>query len=126
METTVKEHLKIKMLSLGAEARVIRIQEQRLRNRIRKNRAKQFTKTVDRDESAWASIREHRLKVVRPEARASLLAYGFLRGREYLQMEPKTYTKLDPDRILTLAKKFGSKEQQINMPTLKAWLTRVS
>ena len=71
--------LKIKIKSLAAEAAIIRKEERKeLGWRRRKN---------DPSRATYQSLRNHRVDTVRRTARYSLLAYGFLRGREYLRME---------------------------------------
>lgn len=61
--------LKVKVKSLTAEARIIRLEEQRSTGSLRD------------------ALCLHRRGVVRQAARESQLAYGFLRGRTYHQME---------------------------------------
>ena len=63
--------LKVKIKALAAEARIIRREERR--------------------SSGWLrdQLASHRMVTVRNEARASLLAYGFIRGKTLAQMEPK-------------------------------------
>ncbi len=68
----MKTYLKIKIKSLAAEARIIRQEE------------KKWPGPSD----VRLGLREHRIKDVRREARAALLAYGYLRGRTIHQMEP--------------------------------------
>lgn len=51
----------------------------------------------------------HRRGIVRSEARSALLAYGFLRGRPYQLMEPKSYGPPDWNRVRQLVDKFGIK-----------------
>jgi len=80
--------LKVKLKSLAAEARIIRQQELRspgLRDRLR----------------------EHRIFPVRREARNTLVAYGYLRGRDYLCIEN---AKSPPDwaAVTAMVKKYGA------------------
>ena len=67
----MKTHLKIKIKSLAAEARIIKAEERKWRY----------------PHPMRESLRRHRRKEVRAEARHSLIAYGFLRGRRYAQVE---------------------------------------
>jgi hypothetical protein len=57
----------------------------------------------------WRTLREHRKLDLRSEARSAQLAYGFLRGRSYKEIEAKHRHKHDPDwtRIQEIATKFG-------------------
>jgi hypothetical protein len=73
--------LKVKIKSLAAEARIIRLEEKRSNGRLR-----------------W-ELWQHRVEVVRKEARLSQLAYGFLRGKQYEQIERKVGPELPNGRI---------------------------
>lgn len=84
-----REMLRVKLKSLAAEAKIIRAEEQR-------------THTVLRSE-----LHDHRVKVVRSEARCTHLAYGFIRGRTLEQMEPSSETEPDWDRVRKMLKKYG-------------------
>jgi hypothetical protein len=100
--------LKIKLKSLAAEARIIRAEEIKLRNRARQRRAK--GKTVD--VSLLDTLHDHRVQAVRRESRLTHLAYGFLRGRSYNAMERKA-TALKPSdwtRVKTMITKYGGTE----------------
>lgn len=97
--------LKVKIKSLAAEAHIIRTEERRARGTLR-------------DE-----LHNHRVITVRQEQRATLLAYGFLRGRTLAQIEPHSLPpslRAQPDwkRVETMVKKYGSKEQR---ESLDAW-----
>lgn len=65
-------YLKVKVKSLEAEAKIIRLEE-------RKHR---------KDDAIRNGLTQHRKTVVRIEQRATLLAYGFLRGKAYREIEP--------------------------------------
>jgi hypothetical protein len=47
--------------------------------------------------SEYEELRRHRQGIVGNEARASLLAYGFLRGRPYAAMEARVNDGNAPD-----------------------------
>lgn len=64
-----REMLKVKVKSLAAEARIIRREEVRAKGGLR------------------AQLHDHRVVVVRQEARIAQLAYGLIRGRTIDQME---------------------------------------
>lgn len=74
-----------------------------------------------KDQSTWSSLRHHRVHVVRPEARASHLARGFLNGVEYALMEEKTYHKVDFDRILSIAERFSDEAPQVLKQRFSEW-----
>jgi hypothetical protein len=85
--------LRVKIKSLAVEARIIRREELRTHGALREE------------------LYMHRIHDVRSEARASCLAYGFIRGRTLDQME-RGRTMLDPatqKRVDALMKKYGPK-----------------
>lgn len=90
--------LKIKAKSLASEARFIRKEELRMKHKLKDGRertAEQSGELAWRRESLW----KHRTNVVRPEARATQLARGFLRGRTYRDLEPNA--KSTPSWVAT-------------------------
>lgn len=52
-------------------------------------------------------LRHHRTVDVRDETRAALLAYGFLRGKKYRELEPNALSEPDWGRVFAIARKFG-------------------
>ncbi|MEE8114492.1 MAG: hypothetical protein V3T23_09055 [Nitrososphaerales archaeon] len=117
-----RAYLKVKIKSLAAEAKIIRKETKRAKR---------------------ASIRDglalHRKGIVRTEARHTHLAYGFLRGREYRQMERTTHEAPDWDKVRKMVDKYGShldwssedcgysshsaRKQEVRK-RFEAWLTR--
>lgn len=80
--------LKVKIKALAAEARIIKTAAQRSRR--------------------WCNeLTEHRRRVVRPAARNTLLAYGFLRGRGYSQIEPGATTPPDWKAVQRMVATYG-------------------
>ena len=104
----MSHQLKIKFLSLAAEARVIKAQEKRTLAKMRKRRAKQ--KPVDNLKFQWNSMRDHRRQWVRPEARATHLARAFIKGVPYAKVEDpeKTTKPLPATRITQLVRSYAS------------------
>ena len=88
----MKIYLKMKIMSLAAEARIIRAEE----------------KKWPGEHPARHGPHRHRIHEVRAEARHALLAYGFLCGREYRQLEGNAARAPDWDRVQRLAEKFGA------------------
>lgn len=88
MFTKIKA-LKVKIKSLAAEARIIRLEEARTK-----------------DYQLKCVLYYHRVNDVRTEARLSQLAYGFLRGREYQEIEKSTQL-INWKRVEKLVEKFG-------------------
>lgn len=68
-------------------------------------------------------IRRERTIVIRRETRSQLLAYGFLRGRDYLVMERICYMQPDWGRVEKLVVEHSRKDdQRIVMQRFTAWL----
>ena len=82
-------YLKVKIKSLAEEARIIRKETHRAKNISIKN-----------------GLAEHRKGIVRFEARHTQLAYGFLRGLAYSQMESKTHTEPTWKRMRKMVEKY--------------------
>lgn len=68
-----REMLRIKLKALAAEARIIRSEAARTHGQLRHE------------------MNMHRAGVVRDTARATHIAYGFIRGRTLEQMEPRRH-----------------------------------
>ena len=90
MITRVKM-LKVKIKSLAAEARIIRLEEKR-------------SKPGSKEQ---CELHTHRVLDVRKEQRLSLLAYAFIRGRSLDRCERHSATKPDWQRVAKLIEKFG-------------------
>ena len=86
-----RTYLKVKIKSLAEEARIIRKETKRARTVSIKN-----------------GLALHRKGIVRNEARHTCLAYGFLRGLEYRQMEHKAFVAPDWAKIRRMVQKYGS------------------
>lgn len=81
----MRAYLKVKSKTLAAEARIIRLERQKARAAWRRKRENTSA------QSRMIGLDQHRRGVVRPEARATCLAYGFLKGRTAVQMEQTSY-----------------------------------
>lgn len=73
-------YLKVKLKSLMAEAKIIRREEDRAPNK----------ETLE-------GLHYHRTMEIRKEARATHLAYGFLRGLRWDQMEKPSKDSIEPE-----------------------------
>lgn len=82
-------HLKVKIKSLAAEARIIRHEERKYRGLERR------------------ALQDHRRGVVRYEARHSQLAYAFIRGRPYSAVEAKCHEAPDWDKVRSIVTRFS-------------------
>ena len=100
----------MKVKSLAAEARIIRLEER-----------KALGRRVP-DAAVYASLRTHRVCAVRREQRSSLLAYGFLRGRPYAAIETPAATN-PPDwaRVKKIASRFNGHWLDTDKSALDAW-----
>jgi len=101
--------LKIKLKTLAAEAKFIRREELRLKGNMKRDAYREH-------------LYLHRINVVRREARATHLAYQFLRGIPYEQVENHALPLVRPprwDRVLTMVQKYGDKP--LTLDDLKAW-----
>ncbi len=83
-------YLKVKIKSLGEEARIIRKETKR-------------TRCISIKEGLY----RHRIDTVRPEARHTHLAYGFIRGRTFKQIENKSKVAPDWKRVRKMVEKYG-------------------
>jgi len=109
-------HLKIKIKTLGAESRFIRQGEIQHRNQARKARAKGRWTIARRHETEHWWLYTHRLHTVQPAARTNHLAYGFLRGRSYSEMEAKARIEPDWKAIEKVVRRFDG-----NMADFETW-----
>lgn len=100
----MRVHLKIKIKSLAAEARIIRLEELRRKGG-----------------DVRTSLHHHRVGVVRREARLALLAYGFLRGREYTTIEPAPLSQPDWTRLGNMIDRFAEEKDKGYAERFKLW-----
>lgn len=122
--------LKIKSRSLALEGQLIHQNESKLKRQIERCKAKiaelnsmpplevttadlNFIKeceaTLARLRADRDSLRHHRKDIVRPFTRTAMLAYGFLKGRAYKEMERKRYTDPDWDALAKTIERHGSR-----------------
>lgn len=91
--------LKIKLKHLAEEVRIIKREESKYKG--------------PRWGQSWArvSLMVHRLYTVRPEIRDAHLAYGYLRGKERVQIESSATTEPNWENVLRIVKKYGTRKQ---------------
>lgn len=111
----MKIELKIKLISLGLEAQAIKRIERKLKSKPG------YKVDGSNTRKAFKSIQDHRRHDIRREARHSHLAYGFLRGRDYIQMELSAYTKPDWSKVESIAKRFSDQDPRIFAQTFEEW-----
>lgn len=117
----MRVYLKIKIKSLAAEAAIIRQEE----NRCRRSQAYAKAHDNEADKEQWGLTRfglaSHRRFEVRPESRHAGLAYGFLKGRSYAQMEVWCHEAPDFERIAKLAERFGEGDRREIAQRFQQW-----
>lgn len=106
-------YLKVKIKSLAEEARIIRRMENDLKAKGPHN--------LEARDTFWG-LRNHRTNDVRNEARAAQLAYGFLRGRDYRQLESKSYSTPPLKRTTDLIRKYGRPGDKLHIKDVERWL----
>lgn len=106
----MKTYLKIKLNHLAAEARINKKEKHKWMKKAARGRQVAFEKGIENPiKSTMAdSIHHHRMTCIRPEARDSLLAYGFLRGKSYAQIEAKRFTDPNWSNIKANIKRFNA------------------
>ena len=99
-----REMLRVKLKNLAQEAKLIRREEQRSFGQLREE------------------LYRHRIDVVRVAARETHLAYGFIRGRAWADMEQNPETFPNWEAVRKMVKKYGPKdfvEPECMKPALK-------
>lgn len=86
-----RAYLKVKIKSLAAEAKIIRKETKRAKLISIKN-----------------GLYRHRIDVVRVEARHTHLAYGFLRGKTYQQIEHNAQEAPNWPKVRKMIEKYGT------------------
>ncbi|WP_027685072.1 hypothetical protein [Rhizobium leguminosarum] len=137
----MKVYLKVKIKSLAAEAQMIRKEERKcnigcrarvkIRRRLRKSNElttaertrmeRQLSKPSETAMQAFWGLRLHRTYDVREEARAAHVAYGFLRGRTYAQVEGAALSSPKWDRVEALVKKYGDGDLADRLKKFSEW-----
>jgi len=127
-----KTYLKVKIKSLAAEARIIRKEEHKAKAHYRYLKNKQgHEDQYNRAQSTWYGLQQHRKIDVRQEARASLLAYAFIRNKPFVFAEPNTDRFANDGsfkyelacltgRIAKMATKYGDKK--VESEDIKKWI----
>lgn len=122
--------LKVKVKSLAEEARVIRREEGKAKGLAQRIERKVKASGVEMPpadpaavaawETAWETrchhrqafhrLQEHRRGKLRVEARCAQLAYGYIRGRKYSQLEGTRRANNPPDgkRVVEIVWSFGN------------------
>ncbi len=115
----MKTYLKVKIKHLGAEARIIKAEKEKWLRKAAKGRAnvaKRQGNPPNTPSNMANALHEHRVNCVRKECRDSHLAYGFLRGMRYEQVEARRYTDPDWINVFAIIQRFYKAIYGINMP----------
>lgn len=104
-------HLRVKIKSLAAEAKIIRDEERRAK-------ASKQTTLVN-------SLSNHRRGIVRRESRHSQLAYGFMRNRKLAAIESRCSARPDWEAVRKMVERFAgawSDKEKLDIKTrLELW-----
>jgi hypothetical protein len=98
--------IQVKIMSLAAEAAIIRRLERKALSSARGARARK-TNVLQKHEAQYLSLRWHRIGPVRDEARASLLTQAYLRGMPYKAVEHPNSTPIPMSRVVDLLAKYS-------------------
>jgi hypothetical protein len=108
--------LKIKAKHLALEPQIIRLEEKKLKKRMKYHRSDDSKSSIQLE---WKlhSLTNHRKFNVRNEARATHLARAFLAGKPYSKCEKKRNNNIYFNvyivpRILAMVTKYGTGEQR--------------
>lgn len=93
LDTTARAKFRVKIKSLAEEARIIR-------QEARRYRGEKYRATAE-------CVRSHNMNVVRPEARATQLAYAFARGVDYRVVENRGTKPLPSRRMAAMLRGIG-------------------
>jgi len=108
-----RELLKIKIKSLAEESKMIRKAEKRAKYASKHPNERMSLGDQKHARKIWLSMAGHRRGTVREESRATLLAYGFLRGNTLMSMESSTSpistyeANLLNKKIVEMVEKYG-------------------
>lgn len=121
MFTEQLAYLSIKIKSLAAEAVLIRVDENKYRQR-HKSDADQQSERSRQARAAWLGLKQHRRWDVRREARAALLAFGLIKGMPYRNIEAKCWEEPDWRRVAAIVRKYGGYKNEADaLAVVKAW-----
>lgn len=95
----MQTYLKVKIKSLAEEARIIRLEEDKAKKRIRKGRGEV--------QKLYNGLYLHRVRDVRHEQRSTLIAYAMLRGKTRGQTEPNCKKWIDTKRVAAMLQRYS-------------------
>ena len=111
-------YLKMKPLSLAEETKLISKEEKRWLRKAAEARRRE--KDSSKFEEVYTGLNVHKRRELRRESRSAHIAYSFLKGRDYSEIEQKSRTEPDWTRIKRIASKY--KDSGISDTELDNWL----
>lgn len=123
----MKDYLLTKCISLGLEAKFIKQREYRalkLANEARtKGNYKDFPAQVLYYEKLYRGLKEHRCELIRKETRWASIAYGFLCGKKYSEIERISYIQPNWEKIEKLVLRYGERPSDELKAEFNVWKT---
>jgi len=115
--------LKVKFNTLSEETKIIKREEQKALKYGRK--LSKLGKPNDVPYCRFENLHDHRISVVRPTARATHLARGYIRGLDYKQIE--NYTNRVPTHLIPkiepMIQKYGlEKHTNVTPEAIREWM----
>lgn len=101
-------YLKVKIKSLAAESVIIRNMERKFLGYAKKCILNNDGKYSGTHMDTFSGLRTHRTYDVRNESRSAQLAYGYLRGHKYRDLERTSKTEPNIERVTSLIIKYGT------------------
>lgn len=117
----MRDYLKTKCLSLTSEAKIIRRLERQRLKKARRAMELGKDKSSEYNYRVFFGLRDHRIGDVRNEARHSNIAYGFIRGRSYNEIEKASRTQPNWKRIQELVVKYGEGDKTTLFDKYTQW-----
>jgi hypothetical protein len=72
------------------------------------NRVRPIESNISKDEMNYFGLHDHRVIAIRQEARATNIAYGFLRGHAFRDIESSSRIKPNWTKIVNMVMKYGA------------------
>ena len=115
--------LKIKSKSLAAEAVFIRMEEQKLKERMKYKRERQIPTEINY--ATFSKLQSHRKHELRDHARATYLARAFGEGRSYKNVECNGYKGVNTTefmkKVVAMVNKYYNVEP-VTETTITTWM----
>lgn len=108
MSNSGLDHIRVKIINQGDEARTIAAQERRLAKKLKRARERAVPMEHICDlEGRITSLRNHRRMPLRSDTRAANVAYAYLRNKAYRQVEQSAITSPDWDKAKAMVVRFS-------------------